>query len=287
MRLVTYDRGGARRLGAWVDGTVVDLPDAVGHPSFPATMERLVEHTGGTILDAARDILSRPEALEEFAVPGARLLIPLLPHSLRGPDRLGDAPLVDPTTGVTVLGPDDQIPWPANGTLDMTMEVACVIRGSGSALSTREAERAIFGYTIVVDWRVVGESGRPKSVRNHRRPGRHHTPSKGYVALSFGPCIITADDFDVERAAVNVRVDRASLSRGSVVGVKSAFTKIVREASREHDLRPGDLLDSGSWPAGRSHWDIPPGAVVEVEAERIGVLRTTVGKGVRPLAPRR
>ena len=46
MRLVTYDRGGARRLGAWVDGTVVDLPDAVGHPSFPTTMEALVEHNG-------------------------------------------------------------------------------------------------------------------------------------------------------------------------------------------------------------------------------------------------
>ena len=41
MRLVTYDRGGVRRLGALVAGTVVDLPDAVGHPSFPATMEAL------------------------------------------------------------------------------------------------------------------------------------------------------------------------------------------------------------------------------------------------------
>ena len=37
MRLVTYDRRGHRRLGAILDGRVVDLPDAVGHPAFPTT----------------------------------------------------------------------------------------------------------------------------------------------------------------------------------------------------------------------------------------------------------
>ena len=42
MRLVTYDRGGQRRLGAILEGEVVDLPDAVGHPAFPTTLEGLV-----------------------------------------------------------------------------------------------------------------------------------------------------------------------------------------------------------------------------------------------------
>jgi hypothetical protein len=287
MRLVTYDRGGARRLGAWVDGTVVDLPDAVGHPSFPATMERLVEHTGGTILDAARDILSQPEAALEFAVPHAHLLIPLLPHALRGADGPIGSPLVDPTTGLTVLGPDEEVPWPSKGGLDMTIEVACVIRGRGTSLTRREAERAIFGYTIVVDWRVSGDHGRPTSARNHRRSNGDRKPGRGYIALSFGPCIVTSEDFDVARAAVNVRVDRTTLSRGSVADAKTAFTEAVRQASKEQELRPGDLLGSGNQPGEPSHWDLHPGAIVEVEAERIGVLRTTVGKRARTLARRR
>ena len=71
MRLVTYDRGGARRLGALVAGTVVDLPDAVGHPSFPATMEALVAYHGGTTLDAAAFALARPEAVETCALTSA------------------------------------------------------------------------------------------------------------------------------------------------------------------------------------------------------------------------
>src|SRR5438477_298337 len=39
VRLVTFDRKGHRRLGALVGAQVVDLPEAVGHPAFPSTME--------------------------------------------------------------------------------------------------------------------------------------------------------------------------------------------------------------------------------------------------------
>src|SRR2546423_2805438 len=84
MKLVTYNRGGARRLGAWVAGGVVDLPDAVGHPAFPTTLEALVARNGGTTLDAAREALSDEENARTRAVPRARLLVPLLPSSLRG-----------------------------------------------------------------------------------------------------------------------------------------------------------------------------------------------------------
>ena len=64
MRLVTYDRGGHRRLGAILEGEVVDLPDAVGHPAFPSTLESLVASSRGSILDAARAALERDDAWE-------------------------------------------------------------------------------------------------------------------------------------------------------------------------------------------------------------------------------
>jgi len=68
MRLVTYDREGDRRLGAWVHDAVVDLPDAVGHPAFPATMEALVTRHRGTALDAATAALANPSYVEEARV---------------------------------------------------------------------------------------------------------------------------------------------------------------------------------------------------------------------------
>ena len=64
VRLVTYDRGGHRRLGAILEGEVVDLPDAVGHPAFPTTLEALVSSSRGTVLDAARAALARDDVWE-------------------------------------------------------------------------------------------------------------------------------------------------------------------------------------------------------------------------------
>ena len=62
MRLVTYDRGGHRRLGAIIEGEVVDLPDAVGHPAFPSTLDDLVSSSRGSVMDAARAALQRDDA---------------------------------------------------------------------------------------------------------------------------------------------------------------------------------------------------------------------------------
>src|SRR4051812_50050947 len=64
MRFVAYDRGGQRRLGAIFEGEVVDLPDAVGHPAFPTTLEGLVSSSRGTVMDAAQNALARDDAME-------------------------------------------------------------------------------------------------------------------------------------------------------------------------------------------------------------------------------
>ena len=81
MRLVTYDRRGHRRLGTILDGRVVDLPDAVGHPAFPTTLEAFVQSSRGTVLDAARAALARDD-VKDHVVKRARVLPPLFPRSL-------------------------------------------------------------------------------------------------------------------------------------------------------------------------------------------------------------
>src|ERR671914_247260 len=91
MRLVTYDRRGHRRLGTILDGRVVDLPDAVGHPAFPTTLEAFVQRSRGTVLDAARAALQRDDA-HEHVVDRARVLPPLFPRSLLLPVEPDTAP---------------------------------------------------------------------------------------------------------------------------------------------------------------------------------------------------
>src|SRR6185436_6398283 len=93
MRFVTYDRGGQRRLGAIFEGEVVDLPDAVGHPAFPTTLEGLVSSSRGTVMDAAREALA-----------SADVLTPLFPTSLSAPDAMN--------VERRLVGPEREVPWP-------------------------------------------------------------------------------------------------------------------------------------------------------------------------------
>jgi hypothetical protein len=106
MRLLTYDRRGHRRLGAILEGEVVDLPDAVGHPAFPTTLEALVASSGGSVMDAARGALERDVA-HASRVKRPPLLPPLFPQSLLMPGGLGGER--------RIVAPEDEVTWPAFG----------------------------------------------------------------------------------------------------------------------------------------------------------------------------
>ena len=258
MRLVTYDRGGARRLGAWVGRAVVDLPDAVGHPAFPTTMETLIARCGGTTLDAARDALVHPEYLGECRVTKPRLLAPVIPISL--------------LERRFILGPDDHVPWPPMAEqVDYHLEVACVIGRTARDLSSEQAAEAVFGYTLMNDWSAHAAEGR--GGRGPRAPIER-------FATSLGPCIVTADEFDPTRGRLMARVDGEVWSMGSLGLALGTFPDLIAELSRSQTLYPGDIVGSGTFQGGCAldlGLQLEAGSVVELEAEGIGLLRNPVG----------
>ena len=119
MRLVTYDRGGQRRLGAILEGEVVDLPDAVGHPAFPTTLEGFVTSSRGTVMDAAVAALERDDA-HACDVSRPRILTPLFPRSLISPGSM-EIPRM-------TVGPEHEVPWPSGAAwLEYEPKVAAVL----------------------------------------------------------------------------------------------------------------------------------------------------------------
>jgi len=258
MRLGTYDRRGHRRLGAILDGRVVDLPDAVGHPAFPATLEAFVQSSRGTVQDAARAALAREDVLDH-AVAEARILPPLFPRSLLIP---GGTDLER-----RIAGPEQEIVWPDGAAwLEYEPKVAAVLGLEAVEVEAGEIHDHVFGYTLVSDWVARDDSGDPLGT------------SDG-VPLAIGPCVVTADECEPQSLFLHAKVDGRDVAKGNLNGAAMSLFELIAAASRTTPLERADAFALGPFPSrdddpSRRLW---PGALVELAAEGIGTLRNRLG----------
>jgi 2-keto-4-pentenoate hydratase/2-oxohepta-3-ene-1,7-dioic acid hydratase in catechol pathway len=255
MRLVTYDRGGQRRLGAILEGEVVDLPDSVGHPAFPTTLEGLVSSSRGTVMDAARTALARGDVFE-WRVKRPRVLPPLFPTSLLSPGSVD--------VEHRPIGPEQEVPWPSGAAwLEYEPKVAAVLGLETSSADPFDAGKHLFGYTLVSDWQARDASGAP--VMN----------AEG-VPIAIGPCVVTADEVDPQVMYLQVRIDGKEVAKGNLNGTASNLARTIEATSKLGTLERGDALALNPFPA--LEWQLWPGALVEVGAEGIGTLRNAVAR---------
>ena len=185
-----------------------------------------------------------------------------------------------------IFGHDDEIPYPPyTHALDYELEIAVVIGKAGMNIKPEEAEQHIFGYTIFNDWSARDIQRKEMAVGLG--------PAKGKdFASALGPVIVTREAlgdkatgrpgvFDLSMAA---RVNGVETSRGNFKDMHWSFGEIIARASDSVMLYPGDVIGSGTVGTGclleltkfQGPW-LQPGDVVELEIERIGVLRNTVG----------
>jgi len=246
MRLATYDRGGARSLGAWAGTELVDLPEAVGHPAFPATLEALVIRRRGSSMEAARAALANPDDLEQAVVARPGLLAPLV--------------LAGPGHG-RVVGPGEGVPWPAETPCDWQPELACVLGRSGRNLSVTEASNAIFGYLLVSAW------SEPATSETERRR----------MATALGPCLVTAEGFDPTDITLTARINRGVWIRERIGDAPSRFARTVARASVRREVQAGEVFSSPPFAASRLEpRRLTHDATVEIEAGHLGLLRNRV-----------
>jgi 2-keto-4-pentenoate hydratase/2-oxohepta-3-ene-1,7-dioic acid hydratase in catechol pathway len=253
MRFVTYDRGGQRRLGAIFEGEVVDLPDAVGHPAFPTTLEGLVSSSRGTVMDAARGALATDDAMA-CRVKRPTILTPLFPTSLIAPDAMD--------VERRIVGPEAEVPWPEGAAwLEYEPMVAAVLGLEARRVMPEDMGNHVFGYTLVSDWRARDASGAPVT-------------TGGGVPIAIGPCIVTADELDPQTMFVQLRVDGEEVAKGNLNGAAASLLMLISDVSQDALLERGDALALPPFPdRERQLW---PGAKIELGAEGIGTLRNTI-----------
>ena len=191
------------------------------------------------------------------------------------------------TNPATVFGPDDVVPYPRTERLDYELEFAVVLGRDGSDLTRDQALDAVAGFTVMNDW----------SARDVQRREMKLSlgPAKGKdFANSFGPWLVTPDEFAPDdrgrpRGAMIARVNGQEWSRADLSDLYHDLGEMIAYASRDSRVRAGDIMGSGTCGTGcilelsathgedRFPW-LRPGDVVELEVERLGVLRNTVGE---------
>jgi 2-keto-4-pentenoate hydratase/2-oxohepta-3-ene-1,7-dioic acid hydratase in catechol pathway len=253
---------------------------------------------------------------ETLPVSEVRLLVPLLPPSLRDyltfhahvegmqmridpegtvPAGWYEAPSLYFSNHDAVIGPGEDVAVPPGSELfDFELEVAAVIGRAGRDLTVEQARDHIAGYTIFNDW----------SARDpHMRPLPVMGPGKGKdFASTLGPWIVTADELESfrrdDRLDLRMRALRNGVEHGgeSLANMGWSFEALVAYASRGTWVRPGDVLGSGTCGGGclaelwgrRGDIDPPPlrpGDEITLEVEGIGSItnRVVAGAPVRPI----
>lgn len=173
-----------------------------------------------------------------------------------------DFPLLFFKPPSAVIGPDDDIKYPANSErVDYEGEVGLVIGRECRNVSREEALDYVRGVTCVND----------VTARDWQERENQWARAKGTDTFCpIGPCVQTdfTDSLGVE-TRVNGEVRQSAQTESMVFG----FAELVAEASRFMTLYSGDVIATGT-PEGVGALEI--GDVVEVEVEGVGVLRNQV-----------
>jgi fumarylacetoacetate (FAA) hydrolase len=167
------------------------------------------------------------------------------------------------------------------------LELGVIIGRGGRDIAPARGWEHVAGFTIVNDL----------TARNLQRSelavGLGSTKSKDF-ATAVGPWLVTRDVFTDRIAGekltleMSARVNGRELSRGNVASLYHAIPRLIAQASRDAELFPGDLIGTGTVGSGSildlgsekvGGW-LKAGDVVELEVERIGVLRTRIARRV-------
>jgi len=274
MKYVTYEKDDRLRVGVLDGEQILDT-------GFEGDMVAFIE-AGAPLVTTT-------------AVNGARLRAPLRPRTLRDflafeghlknayknlgreiPPEWYDVPAYYKGLPDTVIGPDEELPWPSYcAQLDHELELAAVIGRPGRNIPAGRAEEHIFGYTIWND--MSARDTQRKELPVGMGPGKAKDWDGSNV---LGPCIVTPDELDISDLRLSVRVNGQVWGSDTTAHMHHTFASMIEYTSQDLTLRSGEVLGSGTAAGGSGlemdRW-LQPGDLIEMEAEGIGILRNTVG----------
>jgi 2-keto-4-pentenoate hydratase/2-oxohepta-3-ene-1,7-dioic acid hydratase in catechol pathway len=156
---------------------------------------------------------------------------------------------------------------------DYEAELAVIIGKAGRGIARDKALQHVAGYSLFNDG----------SIRDYQFKSHQWMIGKNFDASgSFGPELVTADELPAGAVGLRVqcRLNGQVMQDANTKDMIFDVATLVSTCSEIFALQPGDVIISGT-PAGVGFARKPPvfmkqGDTVEVEVEKIGVLRNTI-----------
>jgi 2-keto-4-pentenoate hydratase/2-oxohepta-3-ene-1,7-dioic acid hydratase in catechol pathway len=290
MRLLMFDAGQGRRLGALRGEDVVDLAAlaAAEGAQAPADLLALIDQ-GDEGLARVAALLERPgAAAASRPLSGVRLLPPLDPprgnvlaigrnyaaHAAEGARVRGgevEPPTIFTKAITSIAGPHDEfaIDPAVSEQIDWEVELGVVLGRGGVNIAKERALDHVFGYTVVNDI----------TARDIQRGwgGQFFKGKSLDGSCPSGPWVVTRDEVpDPQGLRLRLAVNRVVKQDASTADMIYPVDALIAWLSIGMTLLPGSLIATGT-PEGVGFARKPPeflrpGDLVEAEVEGIGTL---------------
>lgn len=279
MKLISFCRAGNTGFGAVVDGGIVDLTGRIS-PDI-SDIRGLLEQDAMT--EAARYLSDRKPGLGWADIQ----LLPVLPNPnkilciglnyLKHKQETGRPDVEHPSVFTryadTQIAHGQGMVKPAiSERFDFEGEMAIIIGKPARNVTEAEALNHIAGYSIYNDG----------SVRDWQRHTIQFTPGKNFPGTgAFGPYFVTPDEIGDHRTlGIETRLNGEVMQKATLSDLLFPLERLIAYCSTFTPLAPGDVIVTGT-PGGVGDKRTPPvymfpGDVVEVEIDKLGILRNYI-----------
>lgn len=156
--------------------------------------------------------------------------------------------------------------------LDFEGELAVVIGKTARHVKQQDALDYVAGYSCYNDG----------SVRDWQKHTIQFVPGKNFPATGgFGPWLVTSDEIaDPQNLELTTRLNGEVMQHTRTSDMIFDVRKLIEYCTEFTELAPGDVIVSGTTGGVGAFREPPvwmkPGDIVEIEIERIGILRNSI-----------
>jgi 2-keto-4-pentenoate hydratase/2-oxohepta-3-ene-1,7-dioic acid hydratase in catechol pathway len=277
----------APRAAVQVDNSFVDIHGT--DSALPASVRGIV--AGGPGLRRGVEQAIKETKAAQYPADSVKLLPPIpdppkiiclglnyRDHAEESGAPIPKEPIVFSKYATALIGQGDKIVLPPVSTeVDFEAELVIVVGKGGKNIPARSGPDHVAGYMVghdvsARDWQL-------------KKDGKQWMVGKTFDTFApTGPVLVTADEVpDPHNLAIRLRLNGQTMQDSNTSQMIFKVGDIIAYLSQVFTLEPGDLIFTGT-PPGVGFARKPPvflkgGDVVEVEIEKLGILKNPVVQG--------